>query len=172
MSIAGSSVGGHSVGLGGSMENLGELERKQIYKPFRRKWRRFRRKYKGCIFALLSSITSSLASYFVRQLTDTGNYTPAYCLLWRYSGVFFPGIFIVLFYRFCHGDMVFDTVWPLKEKGQLKRFSLSVVRAIIDVAATFLNYEAFKYLLQSETSTILNSKRIDYRPTTGSLHTW
>lgn len=129
-----------SASIGSSSSDLyplgesGAWYRKHRYRPFRRKWRRFQRKYKGCIFALLSSILSSLGNHFVHKLTtesgkdgDGPVYDASYCLLWRYFGVLFPGIFILMYYRCCKKEMVLDTVWPLSDKEALKRFGLSIV---------------------------------------------
>lgn len=128
LSIAGSSIGSSS--LGSEMYQAGSVK-KDLHRPLRRRWRRFRRKYKGCIFALLSGFASSLAQYFAHKLTFEREYSPQYCLLWRYVGVLFPGIFIVLYYRFCQMEKVFDQVWPLTQAESLKRFGLSIVRQSI-----------------------------------------
>lgn len=129
ISIGSASMGSASLGGGPSDIDDHQWRRRLRYKPLRRRWRRFQRKYKGCIFAMISSLTSSLASYCVHELTNKKDnpYDATYCLLWRYFGVLIPGIFIVMYYRCFKKEKVFDTVWPLKEKEPLKRFGLSIV---------------------------------------------
>lgn len=130
ISIGSASLGSASFGGGASDMDEHQWRKRLRYKPLRRRWRRFQRKYKGCIFAMISSLTSSLAGYCVHELTNKkeNSYDATYCLLWRYFGVLFPGIFIVMYYRCFKKEKVFDTVWPLKEKEPLKRFGLSIVR--------------------------------------------
>ncbi|ODM99841.1 Solute carrier family 35 member G1 [Orchesella cincta] len=153
MSIAGSSIGS------GSYENMSASEIRK--KNRRRKWRRFKRKYKGCAFAMMSSFVSSLANFLAHDLLSrNARFSPSYLLACRYVGVLLPGIFIAMYYCLYKKEPIFEPLWPLKEGERIKKFFLSVLRVVIDVVAIFLNYEAFKYLLQSEASTILNSKPV------------
>ncbi|CAL8125183.1 unnamed protein product [Orchesella dallaii] len=155
MSVAGSSIGGSIM----SYENISASELRK--KKRRKKWRRFRRKYKGCLFAMASSFVSSLANYTAHDLLRRNKkFSPSFLLACRYTGVLLPGIFIALYFRYFNKEPIFDPVWPLKAKEQIKKFLLSIARVIVDVLSIFLNYEAFKYLLQSEASTILNSKPV------------
>lgn len=82
------------------------------------------RKYLGLGLTLVSGTLYSLAALIVKLL---GHYHPFVITVWRFQGILWPAIVIVLYEIFYQKKYVFDSVWPLKDKNKRKAFNVLMV---------------------------------------------
>ncbi|CAG7734882.1 unnamed protein product, partial [Allacma fusca] len=115
------------------------------------------RKYRGFMFAVLSSLCFSLTALIVKSLED---YNAVNLALWRFQGAFLPAIPLMIMHQCSKQNKRKLEGYEKKEKTKwsgLKITGLLVLRSIFTCNALLLHFYSLKYLSLGDASVILCS---------------
>ncbi|ODN00873.1 Solute carrier family 35 member G1 [Orchesella cincta] len=99
--------------------------------------------YWGILLSVVSGLASTFGGIIVKHMKG---FHPFSLATYRFQGVVFPALVIVLYYKFVRKEDVFKTVWPVTDKEKLRKFGFTIVRAVIGCLGLYLYFYAIKLM--------------------------
>lgn len=115
------------------------------------------KKYIGFALTLLSGLLYSLAALIAKLLND---YHPFLISVWRFQGVLFPCVIVILFKIYVQKKYVFDSIWPLKDEQKARTFYILMLRGIFGCWGVVLQFYSLQYLDVADSMVITSSTSV------------
>ncbi|CAL8125749.1 unnamed protein product [Orchesella dallaii] len=113
--------------------------------------------YWGILLSLSSGLASTFGGIIVKRMTG---FHPFSLATYRFQGIVFPTLIIVLYYKFYRKENVFQSIWPVTDKEKLRKLGFTIVRAVIGCLGLYLYFYAIKLMPLADAKIIGSCKTV------------